>query len=52
MIEVLKNKNMTTKFQTLVEIANSGPNIQQRDVAKKLDITPQAVPDNIAQLIK
>ena len=52
MIEVLKNKNVTTKFQILVEIANSGPGIQQRDIAKKLDITPQAVSDYIAQIIK
>lgn len=52
MIEVLKNKNVTTKFQILVEIANSGPSIQQRDIAKKLDITPQAVSEYIAQLIK
>lgn len=52
MIEVLKNKNATTKFQTLVEIANSGPNVQQREIAEKLDITPQAISDYIAQLIK
>ena len=52
MIEVLRNKNLTTRFQILVEIANSGPNIQQRDIANKLDITPQAVSDYIAQLIK
>lgn len=52
MIEVLKNKNVTTKFQILVEIANSGPNIQQRDIANKLDITPQAISDYIAQIIK
>jgi putative transcriptional regulator len=52
MIEVLKNKNLTTKFQTLVEIANSGPNVQQRDIAKKLEITPQAISDYIAQLIE
>jgi putative transcriptional regulator len=52
MIEVLRNKNLTTRFQILVEIASSGPNIQQRDIANKLDITPQAVSDYIAQLIK
>jgi putative transcriptional regulator len=51
MIEVLKNKNVTTKFQTLVEIASSGPNIQQRNIARSLEITPQAVSDYIAQLI-
>lgn len=52
MIEVLRNKNLTTRFQILVEIANSGPNIQQRDIATELDITPQAVSDYIAQLMK
>ncbi len=52
MIEVLRNKNLTTRFQILVEIANSGPNIQQRDIAGELEITPQAVSDYIAQLIK
>ncbi len=52
MIEVLRNKNLTTRFQILVEIANSGPNIHQRDIASELDITPQAVSDYIAQLIK
>ena len=52
MIEILRNKNLTTRFQILVEIADSGPNVQQRDIAKKLDITPQAVSDYVAQLIK
>ena len=52
MIEVLRNKNLTTRFQILVEISNSGPNIQQRDIANELDITPQAISDYIAQLIK
>ncbi len=51
MIEVLRNKNLTTKFQILVEIAEGGPGIQQREIAKKLEITPQAVSDYIAQLI-
>ena len=52
MIEILRNKNLTTRFQILVEIADSGPNVQQRDIAKKLDITPQAVSDYISQLAK
>lgn len=52
MIEVLRNKNLTTRFQILAEIANSGPGIQQRDIAEKLDITPQAVSDYISRLIK
>jgi putative transcriptional regulator len=52
MIELLKNKNQTTRFQILVEIANSGPSVQQRDIAEKLDITPQAVSDYVAQLTR
>lgn len=52
MIEVLRNKNMTTKFQILAEIADRGPDIQQREIARNLNITPQAVSDYIAQLIK
>jgi len=43
---------MATRFQILVEVANSGPNIQQQDIAKKLDVTPQAISEYIAQLTK
>jgi len=52
LIEVLRNKNLTTRFQILVEIANAGPTIQQREIARNLDITPQAVSDYIAQLTR
>ncbi|MFC1958269.1 MarR family transcriptional regulator, partial [Chloroflexota bacterium] len=52
MIEVLRNKNLTTKFQIIVEIADGGPDIQQKEIARKLDMTPQAISDYIAQLIK
>jgi len=52
MIEVLRNKNLTTKFQILAEIAEGGPDIQQREIARRLDITPQAVSDYISQLIR
>ncbi|MFA5629592.1 MAG: winged helix-turn-helix transcriptional regulator [Dehalococcoidales bacterium] len=51
MIEVLRSKNQTTKLQILVEIADKGPDIQQREIAKELDITPQAVSDYIAQMV-
>jgi putative transcriptional regulator len=50
LIEVLRNKNLTTRFQILVEIASAGPSVQQREIARNLDITPQAVSDYIAQL--
>ena len=36
MIEVLRNKNQTTRFQILGEIADKGPDIQQREIAKEL----------------
>jgi putative transcriptional regulator len=52
MVDILRNKKLATKFQILVEVANSGPQIQQRDIAKKLEVTPQAISDYIAQLIK
>ena len=41
MVEILQNKNSATRFQILVEIAASGPNIQQKSIAAKLDVTPQ-----------
>lgn len=50
MVQILRNKNLATRFQILVEIANSGPNIQQRDIAKKLGITPQAVSDYVKHM--
>jgi putative transcriptional regulator len=50
MIEILSNKNLTSRFQILVEIASSQPNVQQKDIALNLGITPQAVSDYIQQL--
>ncbi|MBE0480700.1 MAG: winged helix-turn-helix transcriptional regulator [Dehalococcoidia bacterium] len=50
MIEILRNKNQTTRFLILVEIAAGGPGIQQKEIARRLDITPQAVSDYMAQL--
>ena len=52
MAEVLRNKNLTTRFQILVEIADQGPNVQQKDIARRLEITPQAVSDYVTQLVK
>ena len=51
MVEILRNKNLATRFQILVEIADNGPNIQQQDIAKKLDVTPQAISDYVRQLL-
>ncbi len=52
MIELLREQNSATRFQILVEIANSGPNVYQRSIAAKLGISPQAVSDYIQQLTK
>lgn len=52
MTEILRNKNLATRFQILIEVASGGPNIQQRDIAGKLDVTPQAVSDYIRQLVE
>ena len=52
MVEILRNKNVATRFQILVEIAAMQPNIQQKDIAKRLNITPQAVSDYVKQLLK
>jgi putative transcriptional regulator len=51
-VEVLRNKNLATKFQILAEIANSGPNVPQRDIARRLEVTPQAISDYIGQMIE
>lgn len=50
MLEILQNKNASTRFQILVEIAASGPNVYQRSIAARLGITPQAVSDYIRHL--
>jgi putative transcriptional regulator len=52
MAQILKSKNLATKFQIMVEIAAHQPNIQQKDIALKLEITSQAVSEYIRELIK
>lgn len=52
MIEILQSKNSATRFQILVEIAASGPGIQQKSIAVKLGVTPQAISDYVHQLME
>ena len=52
MVEILRNKNQATRFQILVALAGSGPDIRQQEIARKLDVTPQAISDYIAQLTR
>jgi putative transcriptional regulator len=52
MAQILKSKNLATKFQIMVETAAHQPNIQQKDIAQRLGITSQAVSEYIRELIK
>jgi len=52
MAQILRDKALATKFQILVEISASQPDIQQKDIASKLNITPQAISDYIEKLVK
>jgi putative transcriptional regulator len=52
MAQILKSKNLATKFQILVEIAAHQPNIQQKDIAPRLGITSQAVSEYIREMMR
>ncbi len=52
MAQILKSKNLATKFQIMVEIAAHQPNVQQKDIAPRLGITAQAVSEYIKELAK
>jgi putative transcriptional regulator len=52
MVQILRSKNLATKFQIMVETAAHQPNIQQKDIAQRLGITSQAVSEYIRELIK
>jgi len=52
MAQILQSKNLATKFQILLEIAANQPNIQQKDIATKLNITSQAVSEYVKELTK
>jgi len=50
-MKVFKNKGELTRFQILAEIAREQPHLRQKDIAKKLGITIQAVSENIKSLV-
>ncbi|MDP2920698.1 MAG: winged helix-turn-helix transcriptional regulator [Dehalococcoidia bacterium] len=50
MVQLLRNKNLATKFQILVEIAANQPFIQQKDIARRIGVTSQAVSEYISKL--
>lgn len=49
-VQVLRNKNLATRFQILVEIAANQPFVQQKDIAHRIGVTSQAVSDYIARM--
>ncbi len=48
--KILQSKSIMTKFQILTEIAANQPTIKQKDIADKIEITPQAVSEYIKEL--
>jgi len=50
MVRILRDKALATKFQILIEIAANQPDIQQKDIALRLSITPQAISQYIEKL--
>lgn len=52
MAQILQNKNLATKFQILIEIAANQPNVQQKLIAMKICVTPQAVSEYIKGMLK
>ena len=50
MPDILHNKNASTRFQILVEIASKGPAIEQKAIAANLDVTPQAISDYLKHM--
>lgn len=49
-MSVFKKKGELTQFQILAEIAKNEPHLRQKDIAKKLGITVQAVSENLKNL--
>ncbi len=49
-MEVLRNRNLSVNFQILVEIATQQPNVQQKDIARKLGLTNQAISEYFQEL--
>jgi len=50
MTQILKSKNLATRFQILVEIAANQPTVHQKSIAAKLNVTPQAISEYMIKL--
>jgi len=51
MVNILKSKRESSRFQILVEIAAHQPNVRQKEVAESLGVTPQAISEYIKDLV-
>ncbi len=52
MTRILQDKATSTKLQILIEIAAGQPDVQQKDIARKLEITPQWVSEYILKFVE
>ncbi len=51
MTEAPESRSISTRFRILVEIASRQPSVQQKDVARELGVTVQAVSERIKELV-
>ncbi len=51
MAQIMHSKGVSTKFKVLSEIAANQPKISQKDISKKIGITPQAVSEYVKELV-
>ncbi len=51
MTDVPQSRSVSTRFRILVEIASRQPSVQQKDVARELGITVQAVSERVKELM-
>ncbi len=49
---LLQSKKESTRFQILVEIASRQPNVRQKEIAREIGITPQAVSEYVKEMVK
>ena len=52
MAQILQSKNLSTRFQILVEIAANQPTIHQKSIPAKLNVTTQAISEYMIKLEK
>lgn len=51
MVDVPADRSVSTRFRILVEIASRQPFVQQKDVARELGVTVQAVSERLKELV-